>query len=184
MGHQSSLRTSCFLLYFIDLYHWEFHSEDPLFFLMSEDRNGLSQPEFVMKKWDQKSDSQKIFFFYSFEIFFRCRTELNCPSFCVLFLSKTLQSWPIWKRVFPSLLIGQQLCPTESNLMFVIVFDLTTKKINMLTYNNNRTVGIFLKKKQQLLDVITHMTISENQNYQIKNLWCKIHLPLLYYFPY
>jgi hypothetical protein len=146
MGHQSSLRISCFLLYFIDLYHWEFHSEDSLFFLTSEDRNGLSQPEFLMKKWDRKPLFQKIFFFYSFEIFFRCRTELNCSSFCVLFLSKTLQSWPIWKRVFPLLLIGQRLCPTESNLMFVIVFDLTRRKINMLTHKNNRTIGFFQEK--------------------------------------
>jgi hypothetical protein len=61
MGCQSSLRTSGpvsfrtsgFLLYFIDFCHWEFHSEHPVFFLMSGDRNGLSQPEFVMEKWDE-----------------------------------------------------------------------------------------------------------------------------------
>ncbi len=55
-----SFRTSCFLLYFIDFYHWEFHSEHPVFFLMSGDRNRLSQPEFVMKKWDETQLSQLV----------------------------------------------------------------------------------------------------------------------------
>ena len=66
MGCQGSLRTpglvlfrtSCFLLYFIDFCHWEFHSEHPVIFLMTGDRNGLLQPEFVMERWDEVSLSQ------------------------------------------------------------------------------------------------------------------------------
>jgi hypothetical protein len=49
-----------FLLYFIDFCHWELHSEHPVFFLLSGDRNGLFQPEFVMKKWDEKSLSRNL----------------------------------------------------------------------------------------------------------------------------